>query len=145
MQQFDRTSRGAQLMRHFVAPAMACAAIALSTTSAFALTHRQNKPQLTVEAERSAQGARLTFKGKGWAANARLKVTGTRAPGASGTQDFGMFSADSSGNLTARKIATCSTSNTEDGSREPVTITATDSATGSKAMTKVQGGAWVCQ
>ncbi len=145
MPQFDRTSRGAQLVRHFVAPAMAFAAIALSTTTAFALTHRQNKPQLTVEAERSAQGARLTFKGKGWSANARLKLTGTRAPGASGTQDFGMFSADSSGNLTARKIATCSTSNTEDGSREPVTITATDSATGSKAMTKVQGGAWVCQ
>ena len=130
MLHFVQAKRGAQLMRHLVVPAMALAAIALTATAAFALTHRQNKPQLTVEAERSAQGARLTFKGTGWSPNARLKLTGTRAPGASGIQDFGMFSADSSGHLTARKIATCSTNNSEDGSREPVTITATDSATG---------------
>ncbi len=145
MQDVDQAKRGAQLMRRLVVPAMAFAAIALSATTAFAVTHRQNKPQLSVEAERSAQGARLTFKGTGWSPNARLKLTGTHAPGAGGMQDFGIFSVDSSGHLTARKIATCSTSNTEDGSSEPVTITATDSATGTKAMAKVQGGAWVCQ
>ena len=109
------------------------------------MSTRQPKPQLNVEAERSPQGARLTFKGKGFAPNARLKLTGTRAPGASGAQDFGMFSADSAGNLNGRKIAACSTNSAEDGSLEQVTITATDSASGAKTTTKVQGGAWVCQ
>jgi len=151
MQDFQRTSRQQRrlpstAMRRLFAPVLAVTALALSTTSAIAFAGvAQAKPQLNVETERSPQGARLTFKGKGWAPVARVKITGTRAPGANGTQDFGMFSADSAGNFQMRKVVGCSTSNMEDGQNDQVTITAADSATGVKVTQKVQGGAWVCQ
>ena len=151
MQQLQRTSRAqtrlpSTAMRRLMAPVLAIAALALSTTSAIAFASvAQAKPQLNVETERTAQGARLTFKGKGWGPAARVKITGTRAPGANGAQDFGMYSADSSGSFSMRKIVACTTSNMEDGANESVTVTAADSATGVKVSQKVQGGAWVCQ
>jgi hypothetical protein len=142
MQDFKRPA--GHRARRIVAPALAVVALALSTQAALAIT--QGKPQLNVEAERSPQGARLTFKGKGWAPSARIKITATRAPGSTSNQDFGVFGADEKGELNARKTAQCSTPNMEDGQNESVTFTAVDSATpANKATAKVQGGAWVCQ
>ncbi len=145
MQDSQRTAGRISRARRILAPALAIAALALSTQAALAFGGVQAKPQLNVEAERSPQGAKLTFKGKGWAPNARVKITGTRAPGSNNLQDFGMFSADSTGNLAGRKVAACSTNSMDDGQNESVTITAADSATGVKITAKVQGGAWVCQ
>ena len=142
MQDFKRPA--VHRARRIVAPALAIVALTLSTQAAFAIT--QGKPQLNVETERSPQGAKLTFKGKGWAPSARIKITGTRAPGSNNNQDFGIFSADAKGELTGRKTAACSTTREEDGQNESVTITAVDSATpANKATAKVAGGAWVCQ
>ena len=141
----QRTVFGVSHIRRFIAPAMAVAAIVLTAQSALAVVNtEQKKPEMKVEAERSSQGARLTFKGKYWAPNARVKIMGTRAPGSNGVQDFGMVSADSAGEISLRKVAACSTTRQEDGQNEPVTFTSTDSATGFKVTTKVQGGAWVC-
>ena len=67
-------------VRRLLVPAMAAAAVTLSASAAGAFVG-QPKPELKVEGERSPQGARLTFKGKNWPANARLKLTGTVAPG----------------------------------------------------------------
>ena len=139
----SRISGDRRSPRHSVALALVTLAVCAATAAA--VPGMQPKPQLSVEAERSPQGARLTFKGKGWTPNGRLKITGTRPPGARDPQDFGMYSVDSTGALQGRKVVACSTTSMEDGSNEPVTITATDSATSAKAMTKVQGGAWVCQ
>ena len=145
MQDFQRPARGASRARRILAPALALAALALSTQVAFATVDgSQPKPQLNVEAERTPQGARLTFKGKNWAPSARIKITGSRAPGSNNVQDFGMYSADSAGILNGRKLAACSTNRMEDGQNESVTITAADSATGVKATARVEGGAWVC-
>ena len=142
MQDFKRPA--GHRTRRIVAPALAMVALALSTQAALAIT--QGKPQLNVETERSPQGAKLTFKGKGWVPSARIKITGTRAPGSNNTQDFGMFSADEKGELNGRKTQACSTNNNDDGMNESVTITAVDSATpANKATAKVPGGAWVCQ
>ncbi len=141
-----RTDVRSAATRRFDAPVLAVAALALSSKTALAFGGAiQAKPQLTVESERSPQGARLTFKGKGWGPSARVKTTVTRAPGASGMQDFGMFSADSTGTFPMRKVVACSTTNMEDGQNEQVTFTAADSATSVKASRKVQDGAWVCQ
>lgn len=145
MQDFPPTPSGASRVRRLTTPLLAVAALALTTQAALAVSGLQPKPQLNVEAERTPNGAKLTFKGKNWAANARVKITATRAPGSNNLQDFGMFSADSAGNLTGRKIAACSTTRSEDGQNESVTFTAADSATGVKATTRVEGGAWVCQ
>ncbi len=129
-----------------VTSALAVAALVLTASSAMAFAGEgQAKPQLSIEAERSPQGARLTFKGKGWAPSARVKITGTRAPGANGAQDFGTYSADSAGAFSARKVVGCTTNNMEDGQNDQVTVTATDSASGAKVTQRVQGGAWVCQ
>lgn len=145
MQDSHRNVAGGVRFRRLLAPAMAVAAIVLTAQSAIAVVRpEQPKPELKVEAERSSLGARLTFKGKNWAPNARVKITATRAPGASGMQDFGMVSADSTGAISFRKVAGCSTNRMEDGQNEQVTFTAADSATGVKVTTKVQGGAWVC-
>ena len=143
MQDFQRPAGRISRARRIVAPALAIAALALSAQVALAIS--QAKPQLNVETERSPQGARLTFKGKGWTPAARIKITGSRAPGSNNVQDFGMFSADEKGELNGRKSAACSTTNMEDGQNESVTITAVDSATpANKATAKVPGGAWVC-
>ncbi len=140
-----RLALGRRVMLGLVVPVMAFTGLGLTATSALAFTHlAQPKPQLSVEAERSPQGARLTMKGKGWGASARIKLTGTRAPGANGMQDFGTYSADSLGVLNARKIVGCTANNMDDAQTD-VTVTATDSASGAKATARVQGGAWVCQ
>jgi hypothetical protein len=141
-----RLAIGRRLVLGMVVPVMAFAALGLTATSALAFTHlAQPKPQLSVEAERSPQGARLTMKGKGWGASARIKLTGSRAPGANGTQDFGTYSADSLGVLNARKIVGCTTNSMDDAQNTDVTVTASDSSSGVKATARVQGGAWVCQ
>ena len=131
-------------VRRTLGPALAITALSLTATAASAITG-QAKPQLSVEAERSPQGARITFKGKNWPAAARVKLTATRAPAATKPQDFGIIDADSSGTFTVRKVAICTTPNQEDGANESVTFTATDSATGVKATATTRGGAWVCQ
>ncbi len=131
-------------VRRTLGPALAITALALTATAASAITG-QAKPQLSVEAERSPQGARITFKGKNWPAAARVKLTATRAPAATKPQDFGIIDADSSGTFTVRKVAICTTPNQEDGANESVTFTSTDSATGVKATATTRGGAWVCQ
>jgi hypothetical protein len=145
MQDFQPMAKAVSRVRRVAAPIFAVAALALSTQAALAVSGLQPKPQLNVEAERTPQGAKLTFKGKNWGANARVKITATRAPGSNNAQDFGMFTADSAGVLNGRKVAACSTTRSEDGQNESVTFTAADSATGVKATARVEGGAWVCQ
>lgn len=145
MQDFQRPTRGAARARRMLAPALALAALTLTAQAAFATADSaQPKPQVNVEAERTPQGARLTFKGKNWAPNARLIITGTRAPGSNVKQDIGTFSADEKGELNERKLVACSTNRMEDGQNEPVTFTVKDSASGASATKRVEGGAWVC-
>lgn len=141
-------------MRRLLGPALALSALSLSSWSILALAVSptaasaftgQPKPQLAVEAERSPQGARITLKGKNWAAGARVKLTATRAPASNKAQDFGMADADSMGVFSVRKVVICTTNSQEDGALETVTFTAADSATGIKSTASVRGGAWVCQ
>lgn len=132
------------LMRRMLGSALALSALTLTATAASAFTG-QAKPQLAMETERTPQGARITFKGKNWPAAARVKLTATRAPGASKAQDFGMGDVDSTGTFTVRKVVQCTTNSQDDGANETVTFTAADSATGVKATATARGGAWVCQ
>lgn len=133
-----------QFVRRAVFPALALAALSVGASAASAFTG-QPKPAITAEAERTPQGAKITVKGKNWPAKARVKITGTRAPGSNGTQDFGMVDADEQGVFTFRKTVQCTTNRMDDADRDPVTFTAADSATAVKATSKVEGGAWVCQ
>ena len=131
-------------VRRVVVPALALASLSIGATMASAFSG-QPKPAIQAEAERTPQGARIIVKGKNWPAKARVKVTGTRAPGAEGTQDFGMIEADDKGVFTLRKTVQCTTNLMDDAQRESVTFTAADSATSVKATSRVEGGAWVCQ
>ena len=131
-------------VRRMLAPVLTITALSFTATIASAFTG-QAKPQLSIEAERSPQGARITFKGKNWPAAARIKLTATRAPASTKPQDFGIIEADSTGTFTVRKVAICTTQNQEDGALETVTFTAADSATGVKATATARGNAWVCQ
>jgi hypothetical protein len=133
-----------QFVRRMLVPVLAVSALTLSANAAGAFSG-QPKPQISAEAERSPQGAKLTIKGKNWPAGARVKITGTRAPAANGTQDFGMADASDKGEFTHRKTALCTTNRADDGESTPVTITAADSATGVKATARVDGFSWVCQ
>lgn len=130
--------------RRLLVPALIVSATVGSATVASAYVG-QPKPAVSAEAERTPQGARLTLKGKNWPASARIKLTGTRAPGANGTQDFGVADVTEKGEFNLRKTVPCTTTRMDDGQNNPVTITATDSASGVKATTRVEGGAWVCQ
>lgn len=131
-------------VRHVVIPALAVASLSLGASAASAFTG-QPKPAIQAEAERTPQGARITIKGKNWPANARVKLTGTRAPATNGAQDLGMVDADDKGVFTFRKIVQCTTNRMDDAENDPVTFTAADSATAVKATSKVDGAAWVCQ
>lgn len=145
MTKFVRTLQGAPVRRRLLGPAFAVAALALSAQAAFAVDDgNQAKPQLKIEAERSPQGARITFNGKGWSPVARVKLSATRAPGSSAAQDFGMISADSSGSFQVRKTAGCTTQSVDDANQQPVTFTAADSASGTKITARVDGAAWLC-
>ena len=121
--------------------ALTVAAIALTTTSAAAIT--SFAASLNVEAEKTPQGASLSFNGKGFDANATILLTGSRAPGARDKQDFGKTKADDKGNFKYSKVAACTTTKMEDA-QDPVTVTATDSATKAAVSRKVESGAWVC-
>jgi hypothetical protein len=145
MQHFQRPDRRS-LIRRVVTPMFAVAALAMTAQAALATPkHRQPKPEFKVEAERTAQGAKLLFKGKGWAPSAKVKITGTRAPGTVAPQDFGTFDVDAEGVLNARKTVQCSTQIMEDAQNESVEVTAYDLATPAvKFKAKVAGGAWVC-
>lgn len=145
MQHFRRPDRRS-FIRRVVTPIVAVAALAMTAQAAVATpNHGQPKPEFKVEAERTAQGAKLLFKGKGWAPSAKIKITGTRAPGTVAPQDFGTFDADSAGMLNARKVVQCSTQTMEDAQNESVEITAYDLATPTvKLKAKVAGGPWVC-
>ncbi|MCC6241379.1 MAG: hypothetical protein IT353_01005 [Gemmatimonadaceae bacterium] len=147
MQVFKRTRRVLSHARQTLVPAFVLAATAVAAQVGVASGEsNQPKPELKVEAERSPQGAKLTFKGKNWAPNAQIKITGTRAPGASSAQDFGTFTSDSAGGLSGRKVVGCTTNNMDDGQSETVTVTAYDVAAATVKVTqKVAGGAWVCQ
>ena len=83
-------------VRRMLAPVLTITALSFTATIASAFTG-QAKPQLSIEAERSPQGARITFKGKNWPAAARIKLTATRAPASTKPQDFGIIDADSTG------------------------------------------------
>jgi hypothetical protein len=131
-------------VRRMLAPVLTITALSFTATIASAITG-QPKPQLSIEAERSPQGARITFKGKNWPAAGRIKLTATRAPASTKPQDFGIIDSDSTGAFTVRRVAICTTPNQEDGALETVTFTAADSATGLKATATARGGAWVCQ
>jgi len=131
-------------VRRMLAPVLTITALSFTATIASAITG-QPKPQLSIEAERSPQGARITFKGKNWPAAARIKLSATLAPASTKPQDFGIIDADSTGTFTVRKVAICTTQNQEDGALETVTFTAADSATSVKATATTRGNAWVCQ
>ena len=131
-------------VRRMLAPVLTITALSFTATIASAITG-QPKPQLSIEAERSPHGARISFKGKKWPAAARIKLSATRAPASTKPQDFGIIDADSTGTFTVRKVAICTTQNQEDGALETVTFTAADSATSVKATATTRGNAWVCQ
>ena len=122
--------------------ALTVTVFALTATSVAAMA--RYAASLNVEAERGSQGAALSFVGKGFIPNARIKLTGTRAPGAAAKQDFGMTSADEKGGFKYNKTVPCTTTKMEDA-QDPVTVTATDSATNAAVTKKVESGAWVCQ
>ena len=138
-----RTARATSRIRQFVAPVVALIAVGFAGVAS-ASTDLQAKPEIKVEANRSPEGARLDFRGKGFPAGATLKITGTRAPGANAIQDFGTTKADSTGAFQHRKTAPCTTSSIDDA-REAVTVTVLDAASGTKATAKVDGSSWVCQ
>lgn len=132
-------------MRRVFASAVGLAGLTLTATIAGAHVG-QAKPSINAEAERTPQGAKISVRGKNFAAKARVKLTATRAPGTRNPQDFGMVDADDKGELKFSVVKQCTTNRMEDAELDPVTFTAADSATGVKVTSsKVNGGAWVCQ
>lgn len=129
-------------LRKIFAPALAVAALTLTATAS-ATTDLQPKPSLKVEGQRTMQGAKLAFLGKNWPANATILLTGTRAPGAGGTQNFGKTTADSTGSFEYNRTVPCTTDNESDA-MERVTITAADSASGTKVTFRIDGSSWRC-
>lgn len=132
-------------MRRVFAPALGLVGLSLAATVAAAHVG-QAKPSISAEAERTPQGAKISVRGKNFAAKARVKLTATRAPGTRNPQDFGMIDADDKGEIKFTVVKQCTTNRMEDAELDPVTFTAADSASGVKVTSsKVNGGAWVCQ
>lgn len=129
-------------LRAVFAPVMAIAALALAA-SAFTSPISQKKPSFKVEASRGSVGALITFQGKNWPAEARIKITATRAPGTNVPMDFGYVTVDAKGEFKHRATSQCTTNNSDVAS-EPVTFTAADSATDVKIAQKVDGSSWMC-
>ena len=132
-------------MRRVFVPALGLVALTLAASVAAAHVG-QPKPSINSESARTPQGAKISVRGKNFAAKARVKLTATRAPGTRNPQDFGMVDVDDKGELKFSVVKQCTTNRMEDAELDPVTFTAADSATGVKVTSsKVNGGAWVCQ
>ncbi len=139
------TTSRAWMIRLVAAPAIAAMAIGFSATAATAVTDdlTQKKPEISVEAERTPQGAKVSLRGKNWEPNTEVKITGTRAPGSNDPLDLGTAKVNEKGEFRMTKLTQCTTRQVDD-TREGVTITVAAAEGDAKADRKIEGNAWWC-
>ncbi len=99
------------------------------------------KPDVSVEAERTMQGAKLSIRGRGWPPHTAVSLSATKPPGAEADVDLGVSQTSAEGEFRATKLSKCTTRNETDGSAS-VTIVAR--AGDVRAEQSITAMSWVC-
>ncbi len=118
---------------------MLCASVVIAASGT--ASNVPDAPALTVEAERTMQGAKLSLRGTGWAAGATVGFTASAPPGATQALDLGSARSNDSGEFRATKLSKC-TATTAPDPKAQVTITAT--AGDQRAEQRVDAALWHC-
>ncbi len=113
-----------------------CAGVLIAASGA-----SQAKPDVTVEAERTMQGAKLSIRGRGWPASAAVLLTATRPPGAAADLDLGSAQTNAEGEFRATKLSPCTTRKESDGSASVTIVVRAGDARAERSITAVS---WVC-
>jgi hypothetical protein len=98
-------------------------------------------PTLSVQAEPTPQGAKVSLRGDGWPPSTALRISASPPPGEAKALDLGTATSSASGALRATKLTPCTT-------RDPVDaktmLTVTVRAGEVVADARVAAASWVC-
>ncbi len=98
-------------------------------------------PEITVDAERTMQGAKLAIRGRNWPARGTVTITATRPPGATADLELGTAPVNANGEFRATKLSKCTTSNEADGKAQ---VTITVRSGDAQAEQRIEAAPWVC-
>lgn len=98
-------------------------------------------PTLTVQAEQTMQGAKISLRGEAWAPRAELAISATAPPGADKPLDLGTAVANADGDFRATKLSPCTTPTAPDAK---ATVLITVRAGDQSAQQSVSAAHWVC-
>jgi hypothetical protein len=113
-----------------------CAGVLIAASNASSA-----KPDVSVEAERTMQGAKLSIRGRGWPPRTSVTLSATKPPGADADLDLGTTQTNAEGEFRATKLSKCTTRNESDGSAS-VTIAARAGEV--RAEQSITAVSWVC-
>ncbi len=101
-------------------------------------------PAVSVEGERTPQGAKLALRGTGWPARVAVSLSASTPPGGSAPLDFGSAMTNASGEFRATKLSPCTTPDSAAAERASVTITARSADGAQSADAKIAASPWAC-
>ncbi len=113
-----------------------CAGVVIAASNASAA-----KPDITVEAERTMQGAKLSIRGRGWPPRTDVSLSASRPPGANAELDLGSAQTNAEGEFRATKLSKCTTRNESDGAASVTIRARVGDERAERSMTAVS---WVC-
>jgi len=101
-------------------------------------------PTLTVQGERTPQGAKLALRGAGWPARVAIRLSAGTPPGGTVPLDFGSAMTSAAGEFRATKLTPCTTSDSVAAERITVTVTARTADGAVQAEARLAASAWAC-
>ena len=113
-----------------------CAGVLIAASNASSA-----KPDLTVEAERTMQGAKLSISGRGWPPRTAVSLSATKPPGADAGLDLGSAQTNAEGEFRATKLSKCTTRNESDGAASVTILARAGEERAERSLTAVS---WVC-
>lgn len=113
-----------------------CAGVLIAASNAAAA-----KPDVSVEAERTLQGAKLAIRGRGWPARTEVTLSATKPPGAEADLDLGTSLTNAEGEFRATKLSKCTTSKESDGAASVTIVARAGELRAERSITAVS---WVC-
>jgi len=102
-------------------------------------------PVISVEGERTPQGAKLALRGTGWPARTAVTLSATTPPDGSGPLDLGTATTNASGEFRATKLSPCSTQDSAAAQRATVTVTARSADGTLSADARIAALPWACR
>lgn len=125
--------------RRVTMSALAAGVVSLMAGFVVAASEVPQTPEVSVEAESTAQGAKLAIRGKNWPARVTLTLSASTPPGGSAEVALGTVQSTATGEFRATKLTPCTSSAPSDA-KVTITVKAGDIS----ASSSIPSDAWVC-